>query len=184
MATPLRILVVCTHNRTRSVICAALLGWYLNEAGLAAEVDSAGIAAEGFPPTDGAVEVLSRWGIDASAHRSSLVTRDKVFAADLVLTAQPDQVVWIAGRWPDVYSRTFTLPELVQYTDRAGGRGHVPLEEWIAELSKHRPPARTYLERDGVPAIEDPTGQSSEIWERVVAEIEADCADLVEAMAG
>jgi protein-tyrosine-phosphatase len=178
-----KLLVVCAHNRTRSVIAAALMHRAATEAGIEIEVSSAGVAAEGLPATAPAVQLLDRLGIDIDSHRSTLVTRDAVFGADLVVTAEADQVVWISGRWPDAYRRTFTLPEVVDYLQRTGARVDAPMGEWVVALSRCRPPSKAYLEHGRIPGIEDPTGHRPETWERVVEQMQGYCTEVIGALA-
>ena len=52
----MRILTVCTHNRTRSVLFEALLGRHLHECGVDAQLASAGTGVPGFPPMPEVVE--------------------------------------------------------------------------------------------------------------------------------
>lgn len=180
MADPLRVLTVCTHNRTRSVIAEALLDRALHARGIDAMVRSTGTHAEQLPATDGAVRLLAERGIDVGAHRSRRTNDKAVSGADLIVTAESDHVVWIAGRWPDAFAKTFTLPELVTLGARAGGRRGRPIGEWLAELAPHRPPASSYLEPDVVAEVADPTGGPRRVWATSFAEIERLTTELAE----
>ena len=75
---PVRILTVCSYNRTRSVMTAAML-----DAMLAARVgpdatvvESAGCVAPGYPAIPAAVEAMAERGLDVSGHRSRVVSAD------------------------------------------------------------------------------------------------------------
>jgi protein-tyrosine-phosphatase len=83
-----RILLVCTGNICRSPLGAALLERALKERGLdAIEVCSAGTGAwDGAPVSEGAYLVGLERGLDLSAHRAQLLSREMVEAADLILT--------------------------------------------------------------------------------------------------
>jgi protein-tyrosine-phosphatase len=170
---PLRILSVCTHNRTRSVIAAALLAEHLNTAGIAADVRSAGTLATGDPAMDQAVRLLQAAGHDVSEHRSQQVTRELVSGADLVCTAEAAHVVWIAGHWPDMFTRTFTLPEVVKLGDSVGALEDQQMAEWTARLAAGRPPARDYMEPGLIPEMADPTGGPNQVWEAAFARIDS-----------
>ena len=83
-----RILFVCTGNICRSPLAAALLQRALTERGAAEiEVSSAGTGAwDGAPVSEGAYLVGLEQGLDLSAHRARLLTRDLVERSDVILT--------------------------------------------------------------------------------------------------
>lgn len=168
-------LCVCTHNRTRSVLAAGLLAAYLAAAGVDAVVESAGMAAPGEPPTDPTVRLLAARGIDVAAHRSRRADAEVVGAADLVVTAEPDHVIRVAGAVPDAFARTFTLPELVELGERVGGRGGRPVAEWVTALGAVRPDRLAFLDAADAGAIgmvADPTGQPPRAWDVALARID------------
>jgi protein arginine phosphatase len=83
-----KILLVCTGNICRSPLAAALMQHALAERevdGIA--VSSAGTGAwDGAPVSEGAYLVGLEQGLDLSAHRARLLTRDLVEQSDLILT--------------------------------------------------------------------------------------------------
>src|SRR5213593_4249684 len=83
-----RILLVCTGNICRSPLAAALLDRALAQRGSdGLEVASAGTGAwDGAPVSEGAYLVGLERGLDLSAHRARLLTRELIEQADLVLT--------------------------------------------------------------------------------------------------
>ena len=83
-----KILLVCTGNICRSPLAAALLQRALTDRGIEGmEVSSAGTGAwDGAPVSEGAYLVGLERGLDLSAHRARLLTRELVEEADLVLT--------------------------------------------------------------------------------------------------
>jgi protein-tyrosine-phosphatase len=196
----LRILAVCTHNRTRSVMFAALLEALLGDqlGRDAVAVKSSGFAPVGLPPIPDAVDAMRRRGLDVSAHRSSVTTLTLVDGADLILTAERDHVVKIAGLSSAAFRRTFTLPEFVVGAatgidqDHAEGitgsvepRGRASVRavpdrvaDWAEQLSSPRRAAE-YL-RDPVPEVADPTGSSPPLFEVAVQEIERQCREAAE----
>jgi protein-tyrosine-phosphatase len=83
-----KILLVCTGNICRSPLAAALLQRALTERGAdGIEVSSAGTGAwDGAPVSEGAYLVGLEQGLDLSAHRARLLTRDLVEHSDVILT--------------------------------------------------------------------------------------------------
>ena len=82
-----QVLFVCTGNICRSPLAEAMLRRAVEERGLDVSVGSAGTGAwEGAPASEGAYLVALEHGLDLSAHRARLLTRDLVEASDLVLT--------------------------------------------------------------------------------------------------
>src|SRR5712691_4180811 len=81
------VLFVCTGNICRSPLAASLLERALKERGLEVTVTSAGTGAwDGAPASEGAYLVALEHGLDLSAHRARLLTRDLVQQADIILT--------------------------------------------------------------------------------------------------
>lgn len=82
------ILLICTGNTCRSPLGEALLRKKLAERGVdGVQVGSAGTGAwDGAPASEGAYLVALEHGLDLSAHRARLLTRELVATADLVLT--------------------------------------------------------------------------------------------------
>lgn len=82
------ILFVCTGNTCRSPLAEALLRQKLEERGLTGlMVGSAGTGAwDGAPASEGAYLVALEHGLDLSAHRARLLTKETVGLADVILT--------------------------------------------------------------------------------------------------
>ena len=172
VADPLRILCVCTYNRTRSVLAGALLEGHCRSLGLAAEVATAGIMENDRPPTGHAIDLLAERGVDVRAYRSRVVSEALVAAADLVVTAEREHVVWIAGRWREAFQFTFVLPEIVSRAADVGGRDGRPMPEWLELVDAGRPRGLAYLEADDIADIADPTGLDDRHWAQTVARID------------
>src|SRR5438067_12160437 len=96
-----RILLVCTGNICRSPLAAALLDRALAQRGIdGIEVGSAGTGAwDGAPVSEGAYLVGLERGLDLSAHRTRLLTRELVEAAELLLhmASHPPSLVCSIG---------------------------------------------------------------------------------------
>ncbi|MEO6125489.1 MAG: hypothetical protein ABIR32_17465 [Ilumatobacteraceae bacterium] len=173
MTEPLRVLCVCTHNRTRSVLMGGLLQRHFAERDIDAIVSTAGLKPGGEPAMDRAVRLLADVGVDVGAHRSRGLSTDCISAADLVLTAERQHVVSIVGMWPTAFAHTFTLPEAAERVRAADTRGTRSVDEWLGGATAAlRPTGLDYLDASTVGEVDDPTGQSPATWARVFAEID------------
>lgn len=156
-----RVLSVCSHNRTRSVLTGALLSKHASKLGIDLHIETAGFAEEGQPPTARVADVLRSMRLDVDRYASRRVTADAVRSADVIVTAERRHVVEIAGAWPQALPKTMTLPEIVHRADALARRGGPPipaLDEWLAKLNEGRPTALDYLDATDVGEIDDPTG--------------------------
>ncbi len=182
---PLRILTVCTHNRTRSVMMAALLQSMLTDrlgAGRVA-VRSSGFGPEGIAAIDDAVSAMARRGLDVSAHRSRATTAALVDGADLILTAERDHVVKVAALSRAAFARAMTLPELLsRAADASRATGADGVRAWVESLTAERT-AGIYL-REPIGEVADPTGSPSRAFEAAVVEIERQCREASVLLAG
>ncbi len=84
----MKVLLICTGNICRSPLAEALLRREFDRRGTdGVEVASAGTGAwEGAPASEGAYLVGLEHGLDLSAHRARLLTRDLLEQFTLVLT--------------------------------------------------------------------------------------------------
>ncbi|MEM9514982.1 MAG: hypothetical protein AAGA42_08990 [Actinomycetota bacterium] len=177
MTVDVRVLTVCTHNRTRSVMMAALIERDLRARGMTPVLRSAGFGPEGIPAIADAVDAMAQRGLDVSGHRSQQVHTDLLDEADLIVTAERDHVVKIAAMSPAAFSRTMTLPEALDRAATGVGVDAADIRGWAAALTDGRR-ASEYL-RAAVPEVFDPTGSARRAFEAAVVDIEAQCAQLV-----
>ena len=161
-------------------MAGALLHRHLVRLRVDAEITTAGTMSEGQPPTERAVRLLAERGIDVSEHRSRRLDDVIVKGADLIVTAEQAHVVWIAGRWPEQFAATFTLPELVGRLASVNARQGTDIRGWLTVVGKGRPEALDYLDARDIPEIADPTGQAPAVWDRSYAEIDALTRKLAE----
>ncbi|WP_342433596.1 low molecular weight protein arginine phosphatase [Neobacillus sp. FSL H8-0543] len=135
-----RILFVCTGNTCRSPMAEAILK---NKNLDGVEVRSAGVyAANGGEASAHAQRVLDEKGIDHH-HQSSLLTKDEVDWADLILTMTASHKTAILQQYPECWKKLFTLKEFSGETydhdvvDPFGGNLKIyqetyqDLEKWI-----------------------------------------------------
>lgn len=187
MPETIRILTVCTYNRTRSVLTEGLLGRHLAELGVDAELDSAGVIGGGHPATRQTIELLATHGIDASGHRSRELERWRIENADLIVCAERSHVIAVAGQHSGSFLRTHTLPEIVSGGRRHGGLAEAggDLRTWLGRLATTRPDPLDYLDADHatVGEIDDPTGGSTAEWTVAFGRIDALCSRLAALLA-
>jgi protein-tyrosine-phosphatase len=181
---PLRILTVCSHNRTRSVMIGAMLTSMLRQRLGEESVDvvTSGFGPVGLPPIDDAVEAMRRRGLDVSSHRSSATTRELVETVDLVLTAERQHVVKIASLSPAAFRQAMTLPEFLDAAASSASDRDDDVSSWVRSLTEQRT-ASAYL-RDPVPEVADPTGSASRVFEAAVVAIEQQCREVAALLVG
>lgn len=128
----MRILVLCTHNSARSQMAEGWLRHHARQAGLDAEIFSAGTEATRVKPE--AIKVMGEVGIDLSGHTSkTLYDLPDPWNFDLVLTVCDHA----AERCPAYPAKTTRLH--VSFPDPSG-KG---LEEWrrvrdsLGRMSEH-----------------------------------------------
>ena len=176
-SSSLRVLTVCTHNRTRSVMMAAMLesmlGGHLGAGRVV--MTSAGFGPTGIPAIEDAVDAMSRRNLDVSGHRSQQVTADLLGDFDVVLTAERDHVVKIAALSPSVFRVTMTLPEFLRRAVADPFFASDELSGWLTGLTAERT-AGQYL-RDDIDEIADPTGSPSRVFEAAVVALEQQCVE-------
>ena len=171
MSSSLRVLAVCTHNRTRSVLIGGLLDELVNKGRLSAVVRTAGFSDGGESPTDNTVRFLASRDIDVKDYLSHWMSDSGIAGANLIITSEHQHVVAIAGRWPDAFEYTFTLPELVERGEAVGPRGEKAMESWLAEVNVGRPNPLDYLDVV-VGEVDDPTGRAPAAWQACFAQLD------------
>lgn len=108
LARPL-VLFVCTGNTCRSPMAEYLLRKWLGP-DAAWDVGSAGVSTmDGLPANEAAVVALEELGLDASGHRSRLLTPALVDAADLIVVMTRTHQRIVLGQFPKARSKVVLL---------------------------------------------------------------------------
>ena len=127
----LRILFVCTGNTCRSPMAEASFRHVaaqkvgcdpekLRENGV--DVFSAGIAAaENFPASNYAVEIMKEDGVDLSQHLSRLVSEDMQECSDAIFAMTSSHLAVLHNARPDLADRMSILGEEIDISDPIGG---------------------------------------------------------------
>jgi protein-tyrosine-phosphatase len=111
------VLFVCTANRFRSPLAAALLTQALEELGFAKywQVGSAGTwALPGQPALPRAVSVARRFGIDLSKHCSLRINRQILSGYDLTLVMQASHREALWTEFPDLKERIYLFSDVAE----------------------------------------------------------------------
>lgn len=175
---PLRILTVCTANICRSPAAERLLQAGLDEAGIDAEVSSAGV--KGFrdaPMDDHAAAALRQVGGDDTGFRSRPLTGAHVRDADLVLTATLDHRGAVLGEHPRGLRKSFTLTEFAHLSTELAAEAASPDELIAAAFASRGSAAIDNYD------IDDPYGSGDDQHQRTVAEIKQATDAIVTAFA-
>lgn len=154
-----RAVFVCTGNRFRSPLAAAVFRNQAERLGADVEVESYGLLElDGTGALREALELGTAFGVDLASHRSRALQSGVLTSADLVVGFERIHVataVVDAGAPRDV---AFTLPEIVQLLPS----GADDARERIRAAATRR---KTF----DVPEVEDPLGQPYRRQEKIAA---------------
>jgi protein-tyrosine phosphatase len=148
----------------------ALLRKRLDEHGVPAVIESAGLLEPGTPVTEPAVRLLKARGVDVSGHTSRRLDTDLVASATLVIGMEPRHVQEAVLLAPDAWPRSFLLTELVRRGEAIGARIEEPFPEWLARIHLGR--SHSDLLRGADDGIADPHGRSDEAYRDTIEELD------------
>jgi protein-tyrosine phosphatase len=121
---------------------------------------SAGTLDLGEPSPPEVVAAAADLGADVSGHVGHRFTRDDLAQADLILGMAREHVREVVLAQPDVWLRTFTLPELVRRGNAIGGRNRLEsLNDWLGRAHQGRRHA-DLLGKSSEDDVPDPIGGS------------------------
>ena len=113
----------------------ALLQRSLDQAGVAAAVESSGTMDWLRPAEPEAVEAMAAMGLDISGHVSRPLTADQIRSVDLIIGLAREHVRDAALLCPDSLPRMFTLKEIVRRAgDIMGPSNSETLDSWLSRL--------------------------------------------------
>lgn len=161
------VVFVCTGNRARSPLAAALLRQATS--GLDVVVSSYGTLDVGpLPPLPDALLAAERLGVDLSGHRARVLPAGGLVHAALVLGFEPDHVAAAAIEARADPGRTFLLAELTRLLDGAAGDAAVEHARSLVSAADAR---RVRSRPDPAATIADPLGLPREGTWRVAQSI-------------
>lgn len=108
MSDPVRVIFVCWGNICRSPMGERVARAAVGQAGIDAEITSAGVSAEeiGNPMDARARSMLTRHGYDAAGHRAHRITASEIRDADLVIGFEQIHVDRMRRLVPDATNLT------------------------------------------------------------------------------
>lgn len=164
---------MCTANQCRSPTAAGLLRLRLREAGIDAEVSSAGLQEGGLQASPLAVTAVRERGVDLTEHTTRQLDRDLLAATDLVLGMARVHVREVVALEPTIWPRAFTLKELVRRGSEAGERApDESLDSWLARVDFGREVTGLLRPRPD-DDVADPVGKSLATFRQIVHELDA-----------
>jgi protein-tyrosine phosphatase len=157
----------------------ALLRRRLADAGIDANVHSAGLLEGGVPASAHAVTVVRYRGLDLSEHRSRAMAPELLAEADLIICMARMHVREAALLDRSSFARTFTLKELVRRGEEIGPRpAGEPFATWLARAGADRRPT-DLLGQSLDDDVADPIGGPLEGYEQTAAELDDLIARLI-----
>jgi protein-tyrosine-phosphatase len=174
------VLFLCTANRCRSVMAAALLGQRLSVGGAPVVVRSAGLLTGGQPPPAEVVAVMAGYGIEVADFCSSQVRAKDLARADLVLAMAREHLRDAIVLDPGAWARAFTLRELVRRGVATGPRGAgQSLADWLARVHDGRKYA-DLLGQSATDDVADPMGGPRKGYARTAGDLDHLTGQLAE----
>lgn len=156
----------------------ALLRRHLAEAGIAAEVRSAGtLGWNDRPATDHAVTVMAELGLDIGAHTSRRLAPE-LLHADLVVTMTRDHAGAVLARDPELRSRVFLPAEFA----RLATEGSAHPVAWIDRVTAVGDRRDGPLIGRPAEEVPDPAGEPLDVYRSTAQRLDRELRGLVTAL--
>jgi len=179
--TEFRVAFVCTGNRFRSPIAAALLARETRDLPLRiASLGTLDLGRERALPE--AVAIAGELGLDIYGHRARSVTKIDLERFHLVLGFERKHVMSSVVDAEALIEHTFTLPELVELLEGlpTGPEPADPIERALLRIRRaHEARAPDYRARP-FPEVDDPLGMTMPAQRKTAHELEALVSELVQ----
>lgn len=160
------LLFVCTANVCRSPLAAGLMASNAKQAGARVQIASASVDHEIRQTHPTTVGLLAARGISLGRAQSRPINEALLDGADLVLVMTADHAKAVVGRFPAHRHKVFVVRHLANEAQPAAAADSVA--SWLDRV--HALP-RDYV-RDEQWDIEDPMGQSDELYRVVDAQLD------------
>jgi protein-tyrosine-phosphatase len=161
-----------------------LLRRLLTDAGIGAEVGSAGLMPGGAPATGPAIATMAHRGVDIRGHASRTLDAELAQTTSLVIGMTRRHVREACITYGAPIGRTFTLKELVRRGEQAGPRADGELlATWLDRARAGRRPA-DLVGDDPADDVDDPVGCPREVYEATADELEDLLSRLVHLLLG
>ena len=157
----------------------AILRARLAEVAPSVTVGSAGLLFDGRPAEPDTVKVMAKRGLDVRGHQAQTISADLFADTALILGMERKHVREVSALAPDLFWRSFTLPEFVRLAAVVGprrtGEG---LRAWAEHIGSLRKP-EDYAYSDRSSEIDDPFHRPLRAYRECADQIEARIGELV-----
>ena len=143
-------------------------------------MESAGLGASGYPATSPTVDAARVFGLDLTEHRSRQLDATLTADADLIVGMERQHVREVVVLDQRVWSRAFTLKELVRRASAIGP--HAPdesLDQWLHRVGEGRRPA-DLLGQSREDDVADPTTDPLADYATLAHEVDTLVKELVD----
>jgi protein-tyrosine phosphatase len=172
---PMKVLMVCTANVSRSPLAAALLNRVGETLGLPIESTSAGARQTGLIVDEEAQAAGAMYGVHYPDHRPRVLSQEIIDndGTDLIIAMSREHAREVVLIDPTAMGRTFTLKELVRRADALGQPPFelVTMKSWIAAIAADRD-QRELLGQDTRDDVTDPFGRSANLHREIANELD------------
>jgi protein-tyrosine phosphatase len=174
------IVIVCTANQCRSPIASELLATKFAQRGAPFGVATMGFLEGGVAVASEVLRAAAPFGIGLEGHVSRTLDMAEILDADLVLTMTRRQLRELVVLEPSVWSRTFTMIEIVRRGGSIGPRPQATsVSAWIEQAHRGREMVALLVD-DPTYGVPDPTGGGRSSYAEMMDVLSALTSSIVE----